>query len=269
MHSYVLAKGKEWFDSYPEESMVVAKNLRALDIPPHQALVKRIQAHILLHYYEKLLPLCLSPEELHRYLLDRVSVPPELENLKEALARKKGVLLATCHFGAVECIGPALAALGIPFTGVLRFSAGHASDAARSRAADLTATGLFAQINFVEIGNPRTVAALDMAAVLRRGGILLAVFDERTPYSVPVSLCGKQVWGGAGLHRIVRLAQDQTSVWTAFSVRSDGETYGLRLHELNGDDPAPVQSMYNDFESLLAHYMVQWYFLHEEIPFVT
>jgi lauroyl/myristoyl acyltransferase len=269
LRSQIFTKGRQWFDSYPEESMVIAKNLRALAVPATPALMREIQTHILLHYYEKMLPMCLSPETYYRYLVDRVAVPPEFSTLSAATAGTKGVVLATCHFGAVECIAPALAARGISLTGALRFSTSNLSAAARAQANELAASGLFAQINFVEIGNAQSPAALDMAAVIRRGGVLLAVFDERTQYSVPVTLLKKRVWGGAGLDRLIRFAQPDTSVFTVLADRTDSETYSLHLHQLHPHDPQLVQAMYLDLEAMLARSLAQWYFLHEEIPFVN
>src|SRR5271157_5160217 len=114
LRSLIFTKGREWFDAYPEESMVIARNLRAFAIPATSALVREIQNNVLLHYYEKMLPLCLSPREYHSYLTDSVAMPPEFETLAADAGSNSGVVIAVCHFGAVECIAPALAARGIP-----------------------------------------------------------------------------------------------------------------------------------------------------------
>jgi|WetSurMetagenome_2_1015567.scaffolds.fasta_scaffold00130_31 lauroyl/myristoyl acyltransferase len=266
LRGIVLTKGRQWFDSFPEESMAIARNLRGFSISPTRTLVQDIQNNVLLHYYEKLLPLCHSPAEFHRYLTERFVFPPEMEALEKDAREGAGAVVAVCHFGAVECIPPALAARGIPVYGALRFSTPGLAQAARARAADMAASGRFAPVDFIEIGGGGA-AALDMAAVLRRGGVLLAVFDEKTPYSVPVTLLRRKVWGGAGLDRIVRLAKPGAKVYTAFAERKDGETYGLRLHRLDADDASLVQSMYDDLEPLVTGLCSQWYFLHEEIPF--
>jgi lauroyl/myristoyl acyltransferase len=268
LRSYIITKGEEWFDSCPEEAVVIKKNLQRFGIPHDNALVWQVQTHVLLHYYEKLLPFCLQPRDFHRYLMERVAMPPELAALKVCCGRGTGVVLAVCHFGAVECIGPALAAHGLGLTGSLRFSTRELSSAARGRSAELAVTGLFAPMEFIEIGGEQP-AALEMAAVLRKGGMLLAVFDEKTNYSVPVSLFKKQVWGGAGLDRLVRLAQAGAAVWSAFAIRNDNETYEVRLSEHSGTGPQLVQSLYHNLEAVCAARCAQWYFLHEEIPFVT
>jgi lauroyl/myristoyl acyltransferase len=268
LRDYVFSKGRDWFDAYPEKSMVIVKNLSAFGMQYAPAFLKQVQTHILLHYYEKLLPLCLSPRDYHKYLTDRIRIPPEIENLKNKLSENKGLLLAVCHFGAVELIGPTLAANGLPFTGVLRFATKNLSAAAKNRSQELAATGLFVPIGFVEIGNAQSPAALEMAAVLRRGGILLTAFDEKTEYSVPVTLKNRQVWGGAGLDKLVKFAQADVPVWTAFAVRNNDETYDMRLFEMSHNKGGIVQAMYASLESLLVSHCAQWYFLHEEIPFV-
>jgi hypothetical protein len=268
LRSYILTKGEEWFEGCPEEAVVIKKNLQRFGIPHDNALVWQVQTHVLLHYYEKLLPFCLPPRDFHRYLMDRVAMPPELEALKASLGRGKGAVLAVCHFGAVECLAPALSARGLGLTGALRFSSPQLSSAARGRSAELEAGGLFAPVRFIEIGDGRPPVALEMAAVLRRGGMLLAVFDEKTNYSVPVSLFKKQVWGGAGLDRLVRFAQEGAAVWSAFAVRNDNETYEVLLSPHNGSGPQLIQELYGKLESICAARCTQWYFLHEEIPFV-
>ncbi|HUI93060.1 MAG TPA: hypothetical protein VLX68_12505 [Chitinivibrionales bacterium] len=268
LRSYILTKGEEWFDGCPEEAVVIKKNLTRLGVPHDNALVWQVQTHVLLHYYEKLLPFCLAPRDFHGYLMERVAMPPEFAALKADLGRGNGVVLAVCHFGAVECLGPALAARGMGITGALRFSTMQLSTTTADRAAELAASGLFAPVHFIEIGSGQSRVALDMAAVLRRGEMLLAVFDEKTNYSVPVSLFGKQVLGGAGLDRLVRFAREGSAVWSAFVVRSDSESYEVRLRRHKGDGPELIQSLYNGLEAVCAPHCAQWYFLHEEIPFV-
>jgi lauroyl/myristoyl acyltransferase len=268
LRAWIFARGGEWFDTHPEESHSIQKNLTAFGILHNPEFIHRVQTHILLHYYEKMLPLCLSPQEYHRYLMERVKLPPQFAEFKSSLEQKNGALLAVCHFGAVECIGPALLAHGVPLTGVMRFSTQHLAAAVRERSAQLAATGLFSPMNFVEIGATQSPAALDMAAVLRRGETLLGVFDEKTNYSVPVTLFNKQVLGGAGLDRLVKFARPNAAVYTAFATRNDNETYDMHLYKLSGNDQKLVQAMYGALQPFIAEQCDQWYFLHEEIPFV-
>jgi lauroyl/myristoyl acyltransferase len=268
LRNHILSEGSAWFSSHEEEADTIRKNCEGFGIPCNIDLIKEIQHHILLHYYEKLLPFCLTPEQFHSYLTERVVLPKEISTIKTNLAVKKSVLLAVSHFGAVELIGSSLAASGIPFTGTLRFATGTLSKAARQKAKELSESGLFADIQLIEIGAPSSSASLEMAAVLRRGGLLLAVFDEPTRYSTDVSLHGRRIRGGAGLDKLVAFMNGAVSVVVACMIRTDNETYKLHISELDSGSNGLIQSIYNDFEQVCLPLLPQWYLLHEEISFV-
>jgi lauroyl/myristoyl acyltransferase len=206
-----------------------------------------------------------TPQQLAAFLAENVVVADgDIEGLRAAIDTGRGVLLATCHFGAVELIGPALMIRGLPVTGVLRFATDAFSRVVQGRAAELAASGLFGRARFIEIGRPGVAAAVEMAAVLRRREVLLAVFDEETDYSIPVHLLGAQVRGGAGLDRLLRFVNAPVSAMTAFMVRNGDGTYRLAV------DAAPdgsVQGMFGRLEAAVREHPEQWYFLHEEVPF--
>jgi len=137
----------------------------------------------------------------------------------------KGVLVTISHFGAVEFITPFLSSLLLKMNVCLRFTTESFSQKAHVYAENMAKSGSFAPINFIEIGKPGTRAALDMASAIRRGEILVSVFDEETDYSIPVPLMGKMVPGGAGLHKLIQFAGEQCAVCTAHCVRREHETY--------------------------------------------
>ena len=272
LRDHIFSQGQSWFVRHAEESDLIRKNCAGMSATRDDSLVKDIQHNILLHYYEKLLPFSMTPKQFHAYLSERVSLPPEIGTLAKSLARKKGVLLAICHFGGVELIGPALAAHGIPFTGTLRFATKTLSAAARQKAKELTGSGLFADIQFIEIGAASSSAtSLEMAAVLRRAGLLCAVFDEPTRYGTEVTLLGTKIRGGAGIDRLVAFMNNDVTVAAAFMTRTAGETYRLQLATCAGAGTGKelIQMIYGAFETTcLRQHFLQWYFLHEEIPFV-
>lgn len=155
----------------------------------------------------------------------------------------------------------------LPVTGVLRFATEQLSESVALKAQQLFASKDFGLARFIEIGKPGTIAAMEMAAVLRRAEVLLAVFDEETEYSKPIALLGRQVKGGAGLHRILKFVNAPVRVVCACMVRIGESSYRLDACELP-DNGAPVEGMYAHLEKVLADHLEQWYFLHEEIPFV-
>ena len=127
---------------------------------------------------------------------------------------------------------------------------------------------VFGPIRFIEIGKPGTSIALEMAAALRRKEILISVFDERTDYSKPVTLFGKQVSGGAGLDKLIAFANVPVDVYTAFMIRLENYRYQLKLNKINTEDKNIIQQMYNNLQNIISSHCEQWYFLHEEIPFI-
>lgn len=268
LRDHIFAHGALWFNDHHEETDAIRKNCTALGIGCDAGFIKDVQRHVLLHYYEKLLPFSMTPEQFKAYLSQRVVLPKEINLVKKSLGEKKGVLIAVCHFGAVELIGPSLAAQGIPFTGTLRFATGALSEAARSKAGRLAQSGLFAALRFIEIGNGPSAASLDMAAVLRRGELLCAVFDEPARYGAEVTLLNRRILGNAGLEKLVAFMNGAVTVMTAFMVRTHDEAYELRLAELASDPEGLTQRMFGAFEKECLPLLPQWYFLHEEISFV-
>jgi lauroyl/myristoyl acyltransferase len=268
LRDYIFSRGCAWFDSHQEDSDTIRKNCACLGMNCDSGVVREIQHHILLHYFEKFLLFSMTPQQVHSYLTQRVALPDDIAILKKSLAKKTGVLVAVCHFGAVELIGPSLAAAGIPCTGTLRFATGMLSEATRQKALQLAQSGLFADIRFIEIGAGPGAASLEMAAVLRRGGLLLAVFDEPTPYNIEVTLGGHRIMGGAGIDRLAAFMNNNLTVVSACMIRTGDETYKLLLSEHDGSNGGLIQSLYGHFERVCLPLFPQWYFLHEEIPFV-
>lgn len=268
LKDHILSKGRQWYDSNPLESETIKKNCLEFGLDCDAQRLKNIQHHILLHYYEKLIPFTMTPHRYAEYLKTRMTLANEISFIKESLSQKKGVLLAVCHFGAVELIGPRLACEGIPFTGTLKFATAGLSNAAKSAAQNLSKTGLFAEIQFIEVGSTTSASPLEMAAVLRRGELLMSVFDELTRYSTEVTLFGKKVLGGAGLQKLVSFMHGEITVCIAFAVRRENETYTLHVASLDTRDKSIIQTMYRSFETITAGQLDQWYFLHEGIPFV-
>jgi lauroyl/myristoyl acyltransferase len=268
LREHIFAQGEVWFDKHQEEADIIRRNCKTLTIDVNEELVKDIQCHVLLHYYEKLLPFCMTPRQLHEYLVQRVLLPKEIGLLKKSLGEKKGVLLSVCHYGAVELIGPSLAAQGIPFTGTLRFATAALSEAARGKARQLAASGLFADLGFIEIGTGPTAASLEMAAVLRRGKLLCAVFDEPARLGVEVSVLDRRILGNAGIEKLVAFMNGAVTVMAAFMIRTGNETYELHLSELASASVGLTQRMFATFERECRSELSQWYLLHEEISFV-
>lgn len=79
---------------------------------------------ILSHYYEKLFNAFSTSEELKIFFQKNMS-SEGLTPIENGLARGKGVLLVTGHFGGVEFTPGYLAAKNLPVTIIVRFSSRH------------------------------------------------------------------------------------------------------------------------------------------------
>ena len=264
--SLILDKGLHWLAEHPEEGALIKKNLSCFTIPFTEDLIECIQEHIVLHYYEKILPLCGDPEFYYNFLNDNVDIH-EIYTLTEALKHGKGVLVTVAHFGGVELIVPALAMFKIPIHPVVRFTTEQFSHIAHKHAKDMEESGFFGPITFIEIGRQGTMAALEMAAVLRKKEVLVSVFDEETEYSIPVKLFGREILGGAGLDRLLRFTNTPVTLFNAFMIRTEGNRYQLKFVGIDITKENPIQRMFNNLEAIIKENLEQWYYLHEDISF--
>lgn len=118
-----------------------------------------------------------------RELCSQIEIKGE-ERLREALARKKGVIALSAHFGNFAIIGPRLAAQGYPFSVVIkeprepRFAALQNEFCARSGVRAIPA-------------RPRRESVVQVIRALRQNEIVLIVPDEFNAAGVEVSFLGR------------------------------------------------------------------------------
>lgn len=268
VRTYILEQGSTWFDAHADEIAVIEQNLHKLNIVFSNDLLVEIKHHLILHYYEKIVPLCCTPQQYCTFLRTAVDASAAVSSIRDALQNGSSVLIAFAHFGGVELTVPVFSMNSLPVNTALRFTTEQFSQAAHTHAEKMAASGYFSPIRFIEIGKPGTMTALDMAAALRRQELLLTVFDEKTEYSVPVKLFGKEVWGGAGLDRLLHFSKAKVVVFNAFMIRTGQQRYYLKLVDVDIHPQRVIQSMYSNLEDIVEDYVAQWYFLHEKIPFV-
>ncbi|MFP4417798.1 MAG: hypothetical protein ACOC4C_05135 [Fibrobacterota bacterium] len=267
LRQHIFERGNHWYSRHPEIDRHIGDNLSRFSMNNVRQTIDAVKQHLLLHYYEKLLPLCGGPGFFGDFIEKSVETD-DASLLSDPALDEKGILIVTGHFGAIEFIVPTLARLGHTINVVLRFTTEQFSREAHARAKALTESGLFGRISFIEIGKPQTNAALDMAAVLRRKEILLTVIDEKTPYSKPVELFGTKVWGGAGIDRLVMFSRAPMAIVSAMMIREPENRYRLSLKDIPVDRANILQLIYDNLQSTISEHPEQWYFLHEDIPFV-
>ncbi len=118
----VLERGWAWFDKHPEQRALIQRNLTGFGLPCTDEIVASVQEHVLLHYYEKIVPLCGDPCYLHRFVSDAVDGADSIRTLQEARDGGKGILIALAHFGAVEILAPYLSMHRLSLHPTLRFA---------------------------------------------------------------------------------------------------------------------------------------------------
>jgi lauroyl/myristoyl acyltransferase len=268
LRTYILERGLEWCDKHPQERNTVEENLSNLNFPVSKELISNIQKHTVLHYYEKMLPFSGGPEFYFNFLKEYIHIDDEVSMLRSILNEGKGILIALAHFGAIEVFVPRLTTYKLPLYPTMRFATGRFSEIYQQFGHEMTKKGLAGEINFIEIGKPGTNAALEMAAALRKEGVLVTVFDEKTDYSIPVKLFGREVWGGAGLDKLIKFAGSSIVVFNAYMIRTGPNKFKLKLIEVDTESENPIQSMFTNLEKVVKDHLEQWYFLHEEIPFI-
>ncbi|MCL2276726.1 MAG: hypothetical protein FWC21_02390 [Treponema sp.] len=262
----LLEKSSEYYEKNPEEGDTIKHNLESFGLPSDANTIKRVQENIIFHYAEKILPLAGTPKQLADFVKNRIDLSQAKDQLEEAM-RKGSVLAAVSHFGAVECTIPALSYLNIPTNAVLKFSTQNFSDRIHDFANAMEESGMFAPIKFIEIGKPQLNSAFLMARVLDRKEVLFTVFDEETPHSIPVRLFNKKVLGGAGLDRLLKIAHRNVTILNVFMIRT-GDNIKMRLVPVDIKVENMAQVMFSNLQSVLEEHYEQWYFLHENIPFV-
>jgi lauroyl/myristoyl acyltransferase len=266
MKEILFSQGFGYYAQNDEENEVIKNNLMSFGLPHDEKTVKEVQFNIIYHYAEKVFPLTGTPAQLAEFIKERIDFSAAKAQIETAV-KNGSILIATPHFGGVECVTPTISYMKFPINPVLKFTTQNLSDRIRAFAENMKKSGFFAKINFIELGKPDSQGAFAMAQVLSKKEILFSVFDEETPYSKPVNLFGKKVLGGAGLDKLLKFASGNVAVFTVFMIRN-GKKYEMKLLPIDAKADYPVQQMYNNLENVLRKNFTQWYFLHEEIPFV-
>jgi lauroyl/myristoyl acyltransferase len=262
-----LAIADEWYKEHADEEELIQENLASLNLQSDQEMVDAVKAHIAFHYAEKILPHAGTTEEFAKFIDANIDTKEAQELISEA-QKSGGVLIATPHFGGVELVVPSISRMKFTANAVLKFSTQNLSDKAHQFVERMASSGEFAPISFIELGKPGSNGALEMAGALRRSEVLFTVFDEETGYSVPAKLFGKTVEGGAGLDKLLKFAGASATAFNVFMIRTGAETFKMQLVKIDLTAENPIQEMYDNLQKILENHLEQWYFLHEEIPFM-
>jgi Kdo2-lipid IVA lauroyltransferase/acyltransferase len=189
---YLTCLGKIYFLTHPNERELIRETIHQvfagfMEPPALRQLIRRTLSGILDHYQEKLFLAYASEVKVKNYLTQRLQLRGT-EELQQALAIGRGVILVTGHFGAVEFLPGALGLHGYPAAIIVRTQT-------KELAASLAKRAALINLNLIIPENGKVLPAALKA--LREGRILITEADEfgmwRLSESNTVNFLGFQI----------------------------------------------------------------------------
>jgi KDO2-lipid IV(A) lauroyltransferase len=250
---YIRLLGKIYFFLNRDENDEIRRNLSAIitKLPytdPVDLIIRRTFKGIFAHYHEKLLTAYFPYNKVCRFILKQVNLEKQYL-LDEALARGKGVILVTAHFGAVEFLPTSLALNGYKVTMVVRFKTERLRRALSQRAARLGITLLDA--------SEGEGVVFSACQALRSNQILITECDEFDAWRPHQNLQATFLGCPAPLDRTIDLLQRRhdSPVIMGLVCRSRDNRYSLKLHSMNGIH----ENLESASISKRAMEILQWY----------
>jgi KDO2-lipid IV(A) lauroyltransferase len=254
--SLMRAAGALYFAVNAEEKKRVERSIDDLlgSGPRADEVKRRVFGNIAEHYFEKLLVANRSLGFIRGFVASRVACDG-LGRLDEALARGKGALAVTAHWGAVELIPPALALRGYPISIVLE------TKTPRLRAAlERAVAGTDARLIIASRGD-RVLDAI--FGSLAEGRVLITQVDEvdawRRRRSRTIRLFGNSLFFDHSLDFIAKRALCPTV--GLYCRRSAPLRYSLRCESIAPDprEENVAEKALRLWERMLLESPEQWY----------
>lgn len=182
------------------------------------------------------------------------------EHLDAALARGKGVLYLTAHFGNWEMMGARLAQDGYPLNVVAR----DADDESVNRLMN----GIRERWGYRVFSRSRSVKPLLQA--LRRNEMLAILNDQNYTTGIFVPFFGRPAATATGLASLARATG--AAVVPAFCVRQPDNTHCIQIHpalplqftEEKDEDIYRVTALVTqEIEAMVRRYPTQWMWIHD------
>ena len=197
-----------------------------------EAAKRKVFGHILEHYFEKLLVANRSRSFLDAFIRKRVAARG-VECLDRALARGKGAIAVTAHWGAVELIPPFLVERGYPVSVVLETRTPRLREA-------LERLVVGRDVDLIIASRGDKVLERIFGS-LQKGRVLVTQVDEvdawRKRRSRTIRLFGKSLFFDHSLDFIAK--RSGAASVGIFCKRSEGLRYSLDCEEI-AMDPAAV-----------------------------
>jgi KDO2-lipid IV(A) lauroyltransferase len=183
------------------------------------------------------------------------------DHLKEALVRRRGVLALSAHLGSFTMIGARLAAVGYPFSVVVK----HPGDDRFARLID----GYRARVGIQTIAaKPRREAVRGILKALRENRIVLVIADEFKSGGVMVDFMGRRLPAPRGPATLA-LRTGAVTLPMFATRRADGslvltvgpEIKPVETAELEGSVGATTALYTRHLEETIRRYPDQWNWL--------
>ncbi|NLN63315.1 MAG: hypothetical protein GX146_10615 [Myxococcales bacterium] len=258
----ILEQGLKYYEAHPQDVARIEQNLALMGLPNTAALRDETLKEIIIHYFEKIFAL-VKGYELVWICRNRVEVGDSLRHFAEAQRDGKAVFIGQSHFGATYLMASVLMVHGYDLTVVGNFPEPVGSMlASGSRAmAEKYDLGTTHFLNLAEAG---VDVPMEMMKLLLTRQIVSNVFDENNPFCRPVTLLGKQIFGGTGMDLILKnFKDDRVVLVTPFLIRTGEDTFRYEVDRHYAADGDIIDSFYRSLEKRVRAWPAQWYFIHE------
>ncbi len=250
--AYFLVRGQERRLIRTNIEEVFERNRRTREI---DLLFRLTLKGIFDHYFEKLFLACSDNHRWKRYFLERIRLP-ERKLLEEALAWKKGLILVSCHFGAVEFLPGFLTLLGYPVAIVAKFKTERLRKKSEEKAKSVRATIIDA--------NEKNSFFMAISA-LREERILITQCDEVACWKADSTRSIDLFHTAFQVDRTVAILHKRSRAPVLFGYvrRDNAGSYTVEIDDLSGADGFTVKNLeervLKKFEGLVYTYPDQWY----------
>jgi KDO2-lipid IV(A) lauroyltransferase len=220
-----------------------------------ETLFRSIIRGIFRHYFEKLYLAYSTNEQWKDYFLDRMRVSG-LKNLDQFLAKNKGLILVTAHFGGVEFLPGFLTLLGYRVAIIARFKTQRLKERCEEKARKLGATIIDA--------SEKNSFFLALNA-LRQGRILITECDEVSCWRTDPRRAVRAFGTSFHVDRTPAILQRRSGAPVAFGYvrREGGGRYSAVIEDISGRGDLPPErigeTILRRLEKLVYSHPDQWY----------
>lgn len=237
---YIMILGKLYFFLKPEEKGQIKKAVKIAfgdqkNRSELKVITRKIYHGILQHYFEKLFNVY-SPIGRLKNFFDWYIETEGKAAIDQGIAKRKGVLLITGHYGGIEYIPKYLAVQNYPVTILAKFSSDQLRNISTEQASHLA-------INLIDAKNCRNIIKAIMEN-LRENRIVITMCDEieewRPSVHEEVFFLGKRINLDKTLNTLLR--RTDTSVIFAVMQRADKGRYKFVTHSWDDISEAIVEA---------------------------